>query len=115
MGLKRLLKKGILGGAGEMIEVHIFDALQKKKETGKSFRECLFESVKETVTEDMPGTSHVYQIGKTDGRKQGTIEQSERDEKKMKKMREDHERNRQEWKRIDKEKDDFIDEMERNL
>ena len=86
MGLKRLLKKGILGGAGEMIEVHIFDALQKKKETGKSFRECLFESVKETVTEDMPGTSHVYQIGKTDGRKQGTIEQSERDEKKMKKM-----------------------------
>lgn len=115
MGLKRLLKKGILGGAGEMIGVHIFDALQKKKETGKSFRECLFESVKETVTEDMPGTSHVYQIGKTDGRKQGTIEQSERDEKKMKKMREDHERNRQEWKRIDKEKDDFLDEMERNL
>ena len=72
MGFKRLIKKGLLGGAGSMIEGHIFDAIQKKKETGKSFRECLSESVKETFTEDLPGTSHVYQMGKTDGRKQGT-------------------------------------------
>ena len=69
MGFKRLIKKGLLGGAGGMIEGHIFDAIQKKKETDKSFRECLSESVKETFTEDMPGTSHVYQMGKTDGRK----------------------------------------------
>lgn len=82
MGFKRLIKKGLLGG-GSMIEGHIFDAIQKKIETGKSFRECLKESVKETVTEDMPVTSHIYQMGKTDGRKQGTIEQAKRDEKKM--------------------------------
>ena len=81
MGFKRLIKKGLLGGAGGMIEGHIFDAIQKKKETGKSFRECLNESVKETFTEDMPGTSHVYQMGKNDGRKQGTEEQAKRDEK----------------------------------
>ena len=99
----------------KVLEGHIFDAIQKKKETGKSFRECLSESVKETFTEDMPGTSHVYQMGKTDGRKQGTAEQAKRDEKKMQKMQEDHELDRQEWKRIDKEKDELIDKMEKNL
>ena len=114
MGFKRLIKKGLLGG-GSMIEGHIFDAIQKKIETGKSFRECLKESVKETVTEDMPVTSHIYQMGKTDGRKQGTIEQAKRDEKKMQKMQEDHERDRQEWERIDKEKDELFDEKEKNL
>ena len=113
MGFKRLIKKGLLGGAGGMIEGHIFDAIQKKKETGKSFRECLNESVKQTFTEDMPGTSHIYQMGKTDGRKQGTVEQAKRDEKKIKKMQEDHELDRQEWKRIDKEKDELLDEMEK--
>ena len=114
MGFKRLIKKELLGG-GNMITGHIIDAIQKKKDTGKSFRECLSESVKETFTEDMPGTSHVYQMGKTDGRKQGTIEQAKRDEKKMQKMQEDHERDRQEWERIDKEKDELLDEMEKNL
>ena len=114
MGFKRLIKKGLLGG-GSMIEGHIFDAIQKKKETAKSFRECLKESVKETVTEDMPVTSHIYQMGKTDGRKQGTIEQAKRDEKKMQKMQEDHERDRQGWERIDKEKDELLDENEKNL
>ena len=114
MGFKRLIKKGLLGG-GSMIEGHIFDAIQKKIETGKSFRECLKKSVKETVTEDMPVTSHIYQMGKTDGRKQGTIEQAKRDEKKMQKMQEDHERDRQGWERIDKEKDELLDEKEKNL
>lgn len=108
MGFKRLIKKVLFG---RVIEGHIFDAIQKKKETGKSFRECLSESVKETFTEDMPGTSHVYQMG----RKQGTIEQAKRDEKKMQNMQEDHERDRQEWERIDKEKDELLDEMEKNL
>lgn len=31
MGLKRLIKKGLLGGAGGMIEGHIKDAIQKRK------------------------------------------------------------------------------------
>ena len=112
MGFKRLIKKGLLGGG--IIEGHIRDAIQKKNETGKSFRECLSESVKETVTEDMPGTSHIYQLGKNDGRKLGTVEQAQRDEKKMQQMREEHERDRQEWKKIDKEKDELLDEMENN-
>lgn len=30
-------------------------------------------------------------------------------------MREDHERDRREWERIDKEKDELLDEMEKNL
>lgn len=115
MGLKRLIKKGLLGDAGSMIEGHIYDAIQKKKKTGKSFRECLNESVKETFTEDLPGTSHVYQMGKKDGRKQGTAEQAKRDEIKIQKMREDHERDRQKWEQIDKEKDELIDEMEKNM
>ena len=108
MGFKRLIKKGLLGGAGGMIEGHIFDAIQKKKETGKSFRECLNESVKETITEDMPGTSHVYQMGKADGRMEGAVEQTKRDEIKILKIEEGHERDRQEWERIDKEKDELL-------
>jgi transcriptional regulator of heat shock response len=114
MGFKRLIKKELLGGAGCMIEGHIRDAIQKKKETGKSFRECLSESVKETFTEDLPGTSHVYQKGKTNGRKQVTAEQAKRDETKIRQMCEDHERDRQEWKKIDKEKDELLEEMENN-
>ena len=115
MGFKRLLKKGLLGGAGSMIEGHIFDAIQKKKETGKSFRECLSESVKETFTEDFPGTSHVYQMGKTDGRKQGTVEQAKRDETKMKQMREDHERDRKRWNEEKQAYEDLLDETENKL
>lgn len=115
MGFKRLIKKGLLGGVVGMIEGHIFDAIQKKVKTGKSFRECLSESVKETITEDMPETNYIYQMGKTDGKKQGTVEQAKRDEKKMQKMQTDHERDRQEWKKIDKEKDELIDEMEKSL
>ena len=115
MGFKRLIKKGLLGGAGGMIEGHIFDAIQKKKETGKSFRECLSESVKETFTEDFPGTSHVYQMGKTDGRKQGTAEQAKRDETKMKQMREDHERDRKRWNEEKQAYVDLLDETENKL
>ena len=115
MGFKRLIKKGLLGGAGGMIEGHIFDAIQKKKETGKSFRECLSESVKETFTEDFPGTSHVYQMGKTDGRKQGTAEQAKRDETKMKQMREDHERDRKRWNEEKQAYEDLLDETENKL
>lgn len=115
MGFIRLIKKGLLGGAGGMIEGHILDAIQKKKETGKSFRECLSESVKETINEDMPGTSHIYQMGKTDGRKQGTIEQSKHYEKIIQKKCEDHENDRHKWKIIDKKKDELLDEMEKTL
>ena len=82
MSIKRLVKKGILGGGGGLITGHIFDAIQKKEETGKTFKECLEDSVKETISEDLPGTSHIYQVGKKDGRIQGTIEQAKRDEKK---------------------------------
>ena len=115
MGFKRLLKKGFLGGGGGLIQGHIIDALAKKKKTGKSFRECLEESVKETFTEDLPGTSHVYQMGKKDGREQGTVEQATRDEKKMQQLHEQHEQDREKWKKIDKEKDDLIDELGKNI
>ena len=59
-----------------MIQGHITDALTKQQETGKSFRDYLSQSVKETVTEDLPGTSHLYDLGRKDGRVQGTIEQA---------------------------------------
>ena len=112
MGFKRLIQKGLSGG---LIEGHIIDAILKKEETGKSFKECLGMSVKETISEDLPVTSHIYQMGTTDGRKQGTIEQAKRDAKKIQKLQEDHERDRREWKKIDREKDELIDEMGKNL
>ena len=77
---------------------------------------CLIErNDVEIISEDMPGTSHIYQMGKTDGRKQGTVEQAKRDEKIMQKKCEDHERERHEWEKIDKEKDELLDEMGKNL
>lgn len=109
MGFKRLLKKTLLGG--NMIQGHITDALIKQRETGKSFRDCLTQSVKETVTEDLPGTSHLYGLGKKDGRVQGTIEQATRDKKKMQKQHEQHEIDRKKWKEIDKQKDELIDDL----
>lgn len=111
MGLKNLLKKGILCGPVGMIEGHIIDALKKKKKTLKSFRDCLEESVKETITEDIPGTSHVYQMGRKDGRAQGTFEQAHRDEQKFKALHKQHEQDRREWKATDKKKDALIDDL----
>lgn len=113
MGIKRLLKKSFIGGG--MVQGHIIDALQKKKETGKSFRDCLEQSVKETFTEDLPGTSHIYDMGKKDGRVQGTIEQAKRDEIKIKKMHEKHDRDRKHWQEIDRKKDELLDEMANGL
>lgn len=113
MGFKRLVKKNLLGGG--IIQGHIFDAIQKKRETGKSFRDCLEQSVKETFTEDMPGTSHLYNLGRKDGRVQGTVEQAARDKKKMQKQHEQHEKDRKKWNEIDKQKDDLIDDLSREL
>lgn len=83
MGLKRLIKKVSFGG-GSLIHGHICDAIEKKNRTGKAFKECLKESIKETFSEDLPGASHLYQMGKTEGKVEGTVEQAARDEKKCK-------------------------------
>ena len=113
MSIKRLFKKNFFGGG--MIQGHIMDAIQKKKETGKSFRECLEESVKETFTEDLPGTSHIYNMGRKVGRVQGTIEQAERDEVKMKQMKEYHDKDRKHWQEINRKKDELLDRIENNI
>ncbi|MBR5943721.1 MAG: hypothetical protein IKZ94_02100 [Lachnospiraceae bacterium] len=114
MGLKRLIKKGILGGGGQLIEGHIKDAIKKNKETGKPFRDCLEESVKETFTEDLPGTSHIYKMGEIDGRVKGTTEQANRDEKKIQELKGVHERDRAEWKQTDELKDKLIDDLSKS-
>lgn len=113
MGFSRLLKKSFLGG--NLVTGHIIDALDKKKKTGRTFKDCLEESVKETFTEDLPGTKHLYKMGHTDGKKEGTAEQAKRDEKKIQEIHFAHQKDREEWKRIDKEKDDLIDELGNNL
>ncbi|MBS7347534.1 MAG: hypothetical protein KIG61_03865 [Muribaculaceae bacterium] len=109
MGFKRFLRKTLLGT--RIVEGHILDALEKKKRTGKSFNECLRESVKETIAEDMPGTSHIYNAGKKDGRVQGTVEQAERDKKKMGELQQNHERDREKWEQTDKERKKLIDDL----
>ena len=115
MSLKRLLMKtGGLSIPGA-ITGHLYDAAKKKKESGKSYRECLKESVKETVCEDMPGTSHIYKAGHKDGKLEGTCEQAQRDERKMESMRNAHETDRKRWETIDKEKDILLDEAERRF
>ena len=89
MGLKRIFKKKLLGG-GNLINGHVADAILKQKETGKSFRECLKESIKETFTEDTPGLSHIYRQGQLDGKKTGIAEQAQKDEIKFKDLHKKH-------------------------
>jgi len=108
MSLKRLAKKNLLLGP---IMGHIMDAYEKKLKTKKTFTECLEESVNETIKEDLPGTSHIYQMGNKDGRVVGTKEQAARDEEKMKKVKEEHIEDKRKWEEINKEKDQFIDDL----
>ena len=105
MNLKRLAKKMLLGGP---IAGHIQDAIDKTRENGESFLENLQKSVKETMTEDMPGTSHIYESGRYEGRKQGTVEQAQRDAVKTRKLNQAHAQEREKWREIDKKKDDVI-------
>lgn len=111
MGFIRLLKKSMFGG-GNLIQGHINDAIVKKYKTGKSFRECLRESIDETIQEDMPGTSHLYRKGKLDGKVEGTAEQARRDEKKFKDLHNTHQKDRAEWKKQKKDYEDLLDDLE---
>lgn len=111
MALKRLLKKTLFGG-GNMIQGHIFDALDKKRKTGKPFRECLRESINETIQEDMPGTSHIYRRGRSDGKVQGIAEQAQKDEEKFRAQHEAHESDRKEWQSKRKEYEELLNDIE---
>lgn len=113
MGLKRLIKKVSFGG-GSLIHGHIYDAIEKKNRTGKAFKECLKESIKETFSEDLPGASHLYQMGKTEGKVEGTVEQAARDEKKMQDLHDKHESDRKKWHEIDNKKDELINNLYRD-
>lgn len=74
MGIKSFLKrKNIIGGS--LVEGYIKDALQKKKVTGKSFRECLSQSVEESSTEDFSDASHIQNKGIKNVQTQEVVEQ----------------------------------------
>lgn len=111
MGIKRLLKKSVFGG-GDLVRGHIADALVKKSKTGKSFRECLGESVRETWQEDLPGVSHVYQAGHANGRVQGSSEQAQKDEKKFQQLQDKHDKDRKAWKKQAQQYEDLLDDVE---
>lgn len=51
-------------------------------------------------------------FGHVKGKKEGTSEQALRDEAKMKDLENKHRQDRDEWKKIDKEKDDIINKYE---
>lgn len=110
MSIKRLIKKTLKGG-GSPILGHTVDAIEKMNKTGDSFMNCLKKSVTETITEDMPISSDLYQSGKREGRVQGTVEQAKRDEKKFNDLHAKHESDRKRWKDSDKKKDNLIDEL----
>ena len=110
MGFKRLMKKTCFGQAP--VVGHLLDAVEKQRKTGGKFSECLSESVKETIQEDMPGTSHIYQQGKKDGRVQGTIEQAKRDEKKFIEQAEQFDCDRRKWETEKEKYEDLLDEIQ---
>lgn len=96
---------------GGPIPGHIMDAIDKTRKNKKSFRKNLEASVKETFTEDLPGTSHIYNAGKFDGKKEGTVEQAMRDEKKMQELKDTHSQEKEEWEETVRRKDDIIKEQ----
>ena len=108
MNLKRLAKKTLLFGP---IPGHILDALEKSRKNKKKFLTSLEASLKETITEDMPGTSHIYDAGRYEGKKEGTVEQAKRDEEKMQEIIDDHSQERERWKTSMRKKDDIIKEQ----
>ena len=108
MNLKRLAKKMILGGP---IHGHIMDAIEKTQKNGKPFLKNLDASLKETVTEDMPGTSHVFNAGRYEGKKEGTVEQAIRDEETMQELNNAHSQEKEKWEETIRRKDDIIKEQ----
>ena len=110
MSIKQVIIKTLKGG-GSPILGHTVDAIERMNKTGNSFMDSLKKSVTETITEDMPISSDLYQWGKRDGMVQGTVEQAKRDEKKFNDLHAKHESDRKRWKDIDKEKDNLIDEL----
>ena len=110
MALKRLFKKTLLGG-GRLIEGHIADALIKKAETGKSFRECLKESINETIQEDLPGTRHIYQAGKANGIKEGISKQARIDEEKFRQQAQAHHEDREKWEKEKQGYEELLDDI----
>lgn len=64
-----------------------FDIIQKVSENG--IVDGIKEKMKEDCLEDMPGVSHVYNIGKYDGKKDGYIQVSYEYEKKLIKQAEE--------------------------
>ena len=98
---------------GGMFTGHVVDALKKKNDTGKPFMDCLKESIGETIKEDMPGTSHLYQAGKCDGKIEGTGEQAQRDERKFQEIHNGHELDRKKWNEEKQQYEGLLDEIEK--
>ena len=110
MSIKQLIIKTLKGGGSPILGNTVY-AIERMNKTGNSFMDSLKKSVTETITEDMPISSDLYQWGKRDGRVQGTVEQAKRDEKKFHELHAKHESDRKRWKDSDKKKDDLIDEL----
>ena len=114
MGFGRFLIKTAVGFFNPIFG-HFVDAGYKKVKTGKSYFSCLELSVKETLTEDLPFVRNLYRTGRYDGKIEGTIEQSERDEKKFRELHDNQEKERLAWKETDARKDKLIDELGEKL
>lgn len=110
MGFKRFLKKTLIPG------YNTIDIIQKVSENG--IVDGIKEKMKEDYLEDMPGVSHVYNIGKYDGKKDGYIQASYEYEKKLLKQAEeffnqkkDFNKQRDEYEQLINEYELYIEEM----
>lgn len=81
MGFTRFLKKALIPG------YNTFDMIQKVAENGVV--DGIKEKIKEDYLEDMPVTSHIYNSGKYEGKKEGYVQASYEYEKKLLKQAEE--------------------------
>lgn len=107
MNIKRAAKKLLLpnkiGWIADVRKIH--------KETGKSLVDSSIQSVKELFTEDLPGTSHIYDAGKFNGEKEGRARQAEVDAEKMSEMNKAYEKNLSEKNKIITDQNKLIDDL----
>jgi len=109
MNIKKVIKKVYVPGG------MAHEAAQIQKKTGKSFARSYLQAFKEFYTNDLPGTSHLYEAGKYEGEKQGRAVQAEVDAKKMQNMNEEYKQNLKDKDKVIKDQKDLLDDVAREM
>lgn len=106
MGVKRFLKKMVIPG------YYSYEASKKISENG--VKDGIKEIIKEDI-EDIPGISHVYKMGRYEGKKEGYSQASYEYEEKLLKQAEEFLNQKKEFSNQKEEYEELLDEYEQYI